>query len=120
MATILCCDAHRATLCHIHAALRPLGHELLPAADGWAGLQLARERAPDLVVTAARLPIVDGVTMAATLQKLYGPRRVIFLAEPSDRLSGGLIRLNRPVDTTQLKDLVRTLLSDAAARPEAA
>ena len=43
--------------------------EVCTARDGSEGLALYRERAPDLVVTDIRMPVMDGLTMARTIRK---------------------------------------------------
>ncbi|WP_411884336.1 response regulator transcription factor [Polaromonas sp. YR568] len=44
------------------------GHEGLSAADGHAGLQLAREQAPDLIFCDVMMPQMNGLEVLAALQ----------------------------------------------------
>ena len=49
--------------------LRAEGHEVIAAADGAAGLQLAREQAPDLVILDLMLPELDGLSLCRMLRR---------------------------------------------------
>lgn len=41
--------------------LRPAGYETLSAADGLAGLQIAREQHPDLIIADLQMPGLTGI-----------------------------------------------------------
>ena len=43
--------------------------EVIAAEDGWEGLRLARERAPDLILMDIHMPVLDGVTATALLKR---------------------------------------------------
>jgi two-component system phosphate regulon response regulator PhoB len=53
-------------LCRLNLEQR--GHEFLEAADGSKGLQLARERHPDVIVLDLMLPGMSGYDVLETLQ----------------------------------------------------
>jgi two-component system NtrC family sensor kinase len=47
--------------------LRPAGYETLSAADGLAGLQIAREQRPDLIIADLQMPGLTGIQLKRTL-----------------------------------------------------
>lgn len=81
--------ASRAVLRHV---LEVGGLEVSEAADGRRGLALARERAPDLVVTDIRMPGLSGTEMAARIRKdpsLAHAALVAVTRHPEDARNGG-------------------------------
>lgn len=46
------------------------GLQLLVAGDGRTGLELFRERCPEIVVTAIRMPVMDGLLMASAIRSI--------------------------------------------------
>ncbi len=70
--------------------LRHAGFGVLTAADGMTALQIARERAPDLIVLDLGLPRLDGIAVARTL-RAESPVPIIMLTarvDEQDRLLG--------------------------------
>jgi DNA-binding response OmpR family regulator len=53
----------------VHAALTPMGIEVLSAVDGKAGLELVIKEKPDLVLLDVRMPIMDGFAVCAELRE---------------------------------------------------
>jgi two-component system cell cycle response regulator DivK len=51
------------------AILEPEGYRLLEAADAEAGLEMAREHRPDLILMDVQLPGMDGLTAISILKK---------------------------------------------------
>ena len=49
--------------------LKRLGHEVLEAADGCEGLEVARREHPDLIIVDWMMPQVDGPTLCETIRK---------------------------------------------------
>ncbi len=68
MARILVLDDDPDVLALIETTLRQAGHDVLGAADGAAGLRLARESAFDLVVTDMMMPEKDGFEVINALR----------------------------------------------------
>jgi YesN/AraC family two-component response regulator len=58
--------------------------EVFTARDGSEGLVLFRERAPDLVVTDIRMPVMDGLMMARTIREEYKGALIIMVTAYSD------------------------------------
>jgi CheY-like chemotaxis protein len=60
MATILVVDDIPANVALATKLLRAAGHEVLTAGRAWDGIDLVRQRAPDLVLMDLGLPDMDG------------------------------------------------------------
>src|SRR5262245_39044512 len=110
-------------LCRVN--LEAAGMQVLEAADGEAGLELARNEVPDLILLDVMMPGVDGWLVAESLLDDGRTRTipVVFLtarAELGDRAraleSGGLDYVTKPFNPLHLAPLVREA---AARRPSA-
>jgi two-component system cell cycle response regulator len=93
------------------------GHEVLTAASGADGMNLARDRQPDLVIVAVDLGAEDGLRLVSQLRGDERMRHlpILLLLDDYDlpRLAKGLDigvtdYLIRPVDGNELKARVRT------------
>jgi signal transduction histidine kinase len=60
--------------------LESLGHHVLEAADGLAGLALARDRQPDVALIDLGLPALDGFEVAKALRASPGRERMTLIA----------------------------------------
>ena len=105
-------------LCRVN--LEAEGMEVLEASDGPTGLEMARERAPDVVLLDVMMPGLDGWHVAESL--LEDERTtdipIIFLtarAEFRDRARGldigGIDYVTKPFNPLELAPLVRELLA---------
>jgi len=65
---VLVADDNSVGLELVETALKPLGCELIMAADGKEALNKARERLPDLVLLDLRMPAADGFEVVAALR----------------------------------------------------
>jgi DNA-binding response OmpR family regulator len=111
-AKILIIEDEPAILANLTRFLRLEGFEVLTAADGAAGVQLARSALPDLVLCDLLMPKLDGRAVLHELRAHAATRSLplIYLtasAEPSEREArldqGAADYLVKPVD---LKDLL--------------
>ena len=57
--------------------------ELHLAENGKIGLELFKEKMPQIVMTDIRMPVMDGVTMAGEIKELCPETRIIIVANPS-------------------------------------
>jgi DNA-binding response OmpR family regulator len=117
---VLVIDDERAIrlLCRVNLAAS--GMEVLEAADGRAGLDLARNERPDLVLLDVMMPDVDGWTVARELAADEETREipVVFLtarADAADRRLGeqlgGVGYLVKPFDPVSIGDVVEDVLT---------
>jgi DNA-binding response OmpR family regulator len=104
-------------LCRVN--LEAEGIEVLEAADGTTGLDLAREEQPDVVLLDVMMPGLDGWRVAEELleDELTSGIPIIFLtarAEFRDRARGldigGVDYVTKPFNPLELAPLVRDLL----------
>jgi DNA-binding response OmpR family regulator len=105
-------------LCRVNLAAS--GIEVIEASDGRAGLELARNERPDLILLDVMMPEVDGWTVARKLAESEATRDipVVFLtarADPADKRLGeqlgGVGYLVKPFDPVSIGDVVETVLS---------
>lgn len=64
------------------------GYEVMEAPDGQAGLDLAAQRTPDLVLMDINLPEMDGYTVTAELRKLPALSRTPIIALTANVMRG--------------------------------
>ena len=105
-------------LCRVN--LEAEGMDVLEAADGPSGLEMAREEAPDVVLLDVMMPGLDGWHVAAQLleDERTADIPIIFLtarAEFRDRARGldigGVDYVTKPFNPLELAPLVRELLA---------
>src|SRR5829696_2406043 len=72
----------------INYILRPHGYTTLVAENGLAGLNLARQSAPDLIVADMKMPEITGLELAQTvLRENLGIPVILVSAEGSEELA---------------------------------
>lgn len=117
LATVLVIDADEDSRSVYRPLLEANGIEVLEATDGMAGLSLAREHVPDVVVTELTLSGVDGFTLINQLRERLRDVAVLVLTArrvPGDRdraqEAGCTMFLEKPVAPQVLVDNVVSLL----------
>ena len=96
------------------------GHEVLIANDGVAGLELAREELPDLIVLDLMMPRMDGMEVCRTLRQRSSVPVVMLTAmvEEDDRLAGLDLGaddyVTKPFSPRELAARVRSVLRRTA------
>jgi DNA-binding response OmpR family regulator len=102
------------------------GVEVLEAADGATGLEIAKREKPDAILLDVMMPGLDGWNVAERLLSAEETRAIpiIFLtarADLRDRVrgmdAGGLDYVTKPFNPVELASLVREVV-DAVARGE--
>lgn len=104
------------------AMLEHLGYEVQDAADGEAGLRIAIEARPDLVLLDVAIPHVDGFELCRQLRadgRTAGIPVLFFTAATADELlprveeAGGAGLLIKPLDPHEVAETVRRLIGPA-------
>ena len=129
MPKVLVIDDNDATrlLCRVNLELE--GFEVLEAADGHEGIDLARAELPDAILLDLMLPTLDGWEVLDELQNepRTEPIPVVVLSgvgDPDLRREGldlgALATLSKPLDPTALPETLRETIARAAAGESAA
>lgn len=120
MITILLIEDHAPLLGNLREILALEGYHVLAAADGCAGLRLAGESRPDLIVCDIMLPGMDGFEILARIRADAATRAVPFIfltakGEPRDIRAGMNLGaddyLPKPVSRADLLSSIRTRLA---------
>ena len=116
--TILVIDDVDTDRVMLQDALEPLGFKTLAAADGLAGLRLAKQTQPDLILADVRMPRMNGYEMTRRLRELNNRLPVIGIsagAYNNDRqkcIDAGCNEfISKPVDMIRLFELLKEHLS---------
>lgn len=80
MALILCVDDSRVIREMLRLNLERLGHKVLTAEDGNAGLQAASDHPPDAVILDYDMPGLNGAKLAAQIKARNPSARVMMLS----------------------------------------
>jgi len=120
MATILIVDDRSSNRELLVTLLGYAGHRLLEAAEGEAGLAIARAEHPDLIITDIVMPKMDGYEFARQVRAdpLISNTQIIFntasyVIEETRRLAeacGVVLVLSKPFEPQALLDVVNTAL----------
>lgn len=102
------------------------GYRTEVASDGASGLDLAIRWSPDIVVTDLAMPRMDGLQLLDRLSELPQRMAVVVLTAQGSIDSavtamrmGAFDYLQKPVDSTRLKAILRTIQESACTPPEA-
>lgn len=88
------------------------GYTTVAARDGETGMELARSERPDLITLDIDLPRSSGTIFYATMRRDSELRDipVVVVSGVSPRIKKGLPTLSKPVDATQLLEVVADAL----------
>ena len=119
MKTILAVDDSGSLRQMVVFSLKAAGYQVTEAIDGQDGLEKARNRTFDLVLTDQNMPRMDGLTLIKSLRTLQGYQRVPILmltTEASDEMkikgkaAGANGWLVKPFDPQRLTEVVKRVI----------
>ena len=117
--TVLCVDDSASIRQMVGFTLKSAGYEVVDAVDGMDGLDKAKSRAIDLVLTDQNMPRMDGLTLIKSLRVLPQYKSVPILmltTESSDamksqgRAAGATGWLVKPFDPQKLIEVVKKVV----------
>jgi CheY-like chemotaxis protein len=95
------------------------GYEVLEAADGEAGLRMAREHMPDLILLDLQMPVMGGFAVIRELRKTPELSRLKVIAVTSFAMKGDREKaleagfdeyVTKPIDTRKFVELVKNII----------
>jgi two-component system chemotaxis response regulator CheY len=117
--TILAVDDSGSLRQMVAFSLKAAGYEVISAVDGQDGLNKAKEKTVDLVLTDQNMPIMDGLTLITNLRSLASYQKVPILmltTESSDEMkakgkaAGANGWLVKPFDPKRLIEVVQKVI----------
>lgn len=117
--TILAVDDSGSLRQMVAFSLKAAGYEVVSAVDGQDGLNKAKEKTVDLVLTDQNMPIMDGLTLISNLRSLASYSKVPILmltTESSDEMkakgkaAGANGWLVKPFDPKRLIEIVQKVI----------
>ncbi|MDO8787760.1 MAG: response regulator [Sulfuritalea sp.] len=117
--TILAVDDSASIRQMVAFILRSSGYEVIEAVDGMDGLEKAKARSFNLILTDQNMPRMDGLTLVRTLRALtqYSTTPILILTTESSaamkaqgRAAGATGWLVKPFDPLKLVEVVRTII----------
>ncbi len=117
--TILAVDDSGSLRQMVAFSLKAAGYEVVSAVDGQDGLNKAKEKTVDLVLTDQNMPIMDGLTLITNLRSLASYQKVPILmltTESSDEMkakgkaAGANGWLVKPFDPKRLIEVVQKVI----------
>ena len=117
--TILAVDDSGSLRQMVAFSLKATGYDVVQAVDGQDGLDKAKEKTVDLVLTDQNMPIMDGLTLIKNLRELGSYQKVPILmltTESSDEMkakgkaAGANGWLVKPFDPKRLIEVVQKVI----------
>jgi two-component system chemotaxis response regulator CheY len=117
--TILAVDDSGSLRQMVAFSLKAAGYDVVQAVDGQDGLDKAKEKTVDLVLTDQNMPIMDGLTLIKNLRELSSYQKVPILmltTESSDEMkakgkaAGANGWLVKPFDPKRLIEVVQKVI----------
>ncbi|HBA09854.1 MAG: response regulator [Methylotenera sp.] len=117
--TILAVDDSGSLRQMVAFSLKAAGYDVVQAVDGQDGLNKAKEKTVDLVLTDQNMPIMDGLTLIKNLRELGSYQKVPILmltTESSDEMkakgkaAGANGWLVKPFDPKRLIEVVQKVI----------
>jgi len=117
---ILVVEDNEANRMLMRQILQHHGYEVLEAADGAAGLAMAGEHMPDLILLDLQMPVMGGFTVIRELRKMPELSKLKVIAVTSFAMKGDREKaleagfdeyVTKPIDTRKFVELVKNIIS---------
>ena len=125
MAKILLVEDNEMNRDMLSRRLEKKGFQVIVAADGAQGVQVATEQAPDLILMDMSLPVMDGWEATRKLKAAASTRAIPVIALTAHAMAGDHQKASeagcedydtKPIDLPRLLSKMQALLEKAAAR----
>ena len=129
MSKVLIVDDSPSQLVGMKRTVEKLGHQVVTAEDGAAGVEAAKRELPDLILMDVVMPNLNGFQATRTLSRESTTRDIPVVLvttkdQDTDRMwgmrQGARAYLTKPFSESDLSDVIGRLLGDeAAVQPDA-
>ena len=101
------------------------GYEVLEATDGASGLEMARERMPDLILLDLQMPVMGGFAVIRELRKSPELSKLKVIAVTSFAMKGDREKaleagfdeyVTKPIDTRKFIELVKNIIPNSKVK----
>ena len=98
------------------------GYEIIEAADGQTGIEMAKSHKPDLILMDIQMPVMDGFTAGKIIRGDPDTKNIKMIAVTSFAMLGDKERIMeagfdhyiaKPINTRELPDLIKEMLGGA-------
>ena len=116
---ILVVEDNEANRILMRQILKYNGYEVLEAGDGEAGLAMAREHMPDLILLDLQMPVMGGLAVIRELRKTPELSKLKVMAVTSFAMKGDREKaleagfdeyVTKPIDTRKFAELVKNII----------
>ncbi len=122
---ILVVEDNEANRILMRQILKYHGYEVLEAADGAAGLAMAREHMPDLILLDLQMPVMGGLAVIRELRKTPELSKLKVMAVTSFAMKGDREKaleagfdeyVTKPIDTRKFVELVKNIIPNSEVK----
>lgn len=94
-------------------------YEVIEAKDGATGIQMAKERQPDLILMDIQMPVMDGFAAAKILKNESKTKNIKIIGVTSYAMKGDKEKIleagfdeyiSKPIDTRKLPELIKKMI----------
>jgi len=122
---ILVVEDNEANRILMRQILKYYGYEVLEAADGVSGLEMAREHMPDLILLDLQMPVMGGFAVIRELRKTPELSKLKVMAVTSFAMKGDREKaleagfdeyVTKPIDTRKFVELVKNIIPNSEVK----